>query len=339
MEYRTLGKTGLEVSVLSFGASSLGSVFREIDEGEGIRTVHTALDLGINFIDCSPFYGLTKAETVLGKALAGVPRDRYILATKCGRYGMEAPDFDFSAARVTASVDESLQRLQVEYLDLIQCHDIEFGDLDQVVGETIPALRRLQEQGKVGFVGITGLPFNAFQYVMDRVDVDTVLSYCHYSLNDTSLDAFLPYMKKKGAGIINASPLSMGLLIRRGPPEWHPAEPAIKEACRKAVDFCNARDVDIAKVAVQFSLANRDVHTTLVGTANPENIKKNVQWLEEPMDEDLVRELLAIMKPVQRWAWHQGVPRNYATCVKCGQRTGGDGYFYEDDGPRCVKCA
>jgi aryl-alcohol dehydrogenase-like predicted oxidoreductase len=82
MHYRTLGQTGLNVSVLSYGASPLGSVFRHTDDAEGIRTVHTALDLGINFIDVSPYYGATKAETVLGQALRDVRRDRYILATK-----------------------------------------------------------------------------------------------------------------------------------------------------------------------------------------------------------------------------------------------------------------
>src|SRR5438046_165879 len=107
MIYRALGKTGLQVSALSYGASPLGSVFRPIDEAEGIRTVHTALDLGINFIDVSPYYGLTHAETVLGRALATVARDRYILATKVGRYGEN--EFDFPAARVTRSVHESLR--------------------------------------------------------------------------------------------------------------------------------------------------------------------------------------------------------------------------------------
>ena len=227
MEYRTLGKTGLDVSVLSFGASSLGSVFRPIDEAEGIRAVHVALDMGVNFIDCSPFYGLTKAETVLGKALQDVPRDKYVLATKVGRYGEEA--FDFRAERVTKSVDESLARLGVDYIDLIQCHDIEYGSLDQVVEETIPALRKLQAQGKVRFVGITGYPLAIFGYIMDRIDVDTILSYCHYSMNDTSLTGLLPYLQERNAGIISASPLSMGLLTNRGAPEWHPATDDIKQ--------------------------------------------------------------------------------------------------------------
>lgn len=155
MDYRALGNTNLRVSALSFGASPLGSVFREIDEDEGIRTVHTAVDLGINFIDVSPYYGLTRAETMLGKALKEIPRHRYYLETKVGRYGVETQDFDFSAQRVTASVDESLARLNVDYVDIVPCHDIEFGDLDQVVNETVPALREVQAQGKVRYVGVS----------------------------------------------------------------------------------------------------------------------------------------------------------------------------------------
>jgi L-galactose dehydrogenase len=148
MEYRTLGKTGLKVSKLGFGASSLGAMFREIDESKAIEAVRIAIDLGINFIDCSPFYGMTRAETVLGKALEGVPRDSYYLATKLGRYGDNAEDFDFSKARSKASIDESLQRMGVDHIDIIQCHDIEYVDLDQVVNEAIPGMREAQQEGK-----------------------------------------------------------------------------------------------------------------------------------------------------------------------------------------------
>jgi L-galactose dehydrogenase len=308
MEYRVLGKTGLKVSVLSFGASSLGSVFRQIDENEGIRTVHTALDLGINLIDVAPFYGLTKAETVLGRALKGVSRDRYYLATKVGRYGQA--DFDFSAKRVTASVDESLARLGLDYIDLIQCHDIEFGALDQVVHETLPALRRLQGQGKVGFVGITGLPLKIFRYVLERAEVDTILSYCRYELNDTSLVELIPVLKEMQIGLISASPLGMGLLTQRGVPSWHPAPADIKEACARAAAHCRSRGVDIAKLAMQFALAQPDIHTTLVGTASPDNIRKNVEWIEAPLDRELLAEVQAILQPALNKSWPSGRPEN-----------------------------
>jgi len=308
MEYRDLGRTGLKVSALSFGASSLGSVFRAIDEAEGIRTVHTAIDLGMNFIDVSPYYGLTKAETVLGKALREIPRDAYILATKVGRYG--DAEFDFSASRVVASVDESLARLGVESIDVIQCHDIEFGSLDQVVDETIPTLRRLQERGKIRFVGITGLPLKIFRYVLERTEVDTILSYCHHTLYDTTLKTLIPTLKQKEVGIINASPLGMGLLTERGTPDWHPAQDEIKKTCARAAAYCRSRGVDIAQLAIQFALANPDLSTTLVGTANPENLKKNVRWLEAPMDHELLGEVQAILAPIRDQTWSSGRPEN-----------------------------
>lgn len=308
MEYRVLGETGLSVSALSFGGSSLGGVFRNVTEADGIRAVHTAVDLGLNFVDVSPYYGLTKAETVLGKALREIRRDRYYLATKVGRCGNA--EFDFSEGRVCASVDESLRRLQVDYIDLIQCHDIEFGSLDQIVQETVPALRRLQQAGKVRFVGITGLPLGIFRYVAERVEIDTILSYCRYSLNDTALSTLLPWLRERNIGIISASPLSMGLLTGRGAPEWHPAPQDIRAACSLAATYCHTRGVAIEQLALQFAVANPGIHTTLVGSASPENLRKNVEWVEAPLDEELLNEVQSILKPILNRSWQSGRPEN-----------------------------
>jgi aryl-alcohol dehydrogenase-like predicted oxidoreductase len=308
MLYRTLGNTGLKVSALSFGASSLGGVFREVDENEGIRTVHLAIDLGINFIDVSPYYGLTRAETVLGMALREIPRDRYCLATKVGRYG--DAEFDFTARRVTASVNESLSRLNVDHIDIIQCHDVEFGDLDQVVHETIPALRLLQDRGKVRFVGVTGLPLKIFSYVLDHAEVDTILSYCRYCLSDSSLESLLPILREKDVGVINASPLAMGLLSNRGAPAWHPAPGEIRAACARAAEFCRSHGTDIARLALQFSTSNPEIATTLVGTASPANLARNVQWISEPPDPEMLSAVLRILEPVHNLAWPSGRPEN-----------------------------
>ncbi|HEY0870062.1 MAG TPA: aldo/keto reductase [Acidothermaceae bacterium] len=203
MRYRPLGSTGLQVSVLAFGASSLGGVFRSIDEGSGIAAVHTALDLGINLIDVSPYYGLTVAETVLGRALKGVDRDSYLLATKVGRYG-EA-EFDFSPERVVASAHESMRRLGVDYLDVLQCHDIEFGDLDQIVDETLPALEGLRAAGLVRFIGVTSFPVPALVAVARRHRIDTVMSYCNYTIENRNLEPWLADLEGEGLGVMNAS--------------------------------------------------------------------------------------------------------------------------------------
>jgi len=306
MRYRKLGRTGLDVSILSFGASSLGSVFRETDERESIRTVHAALDAGINYIDVSPYYGLTKAETVLGKAIREIPRDRFLLSTKAGRYG--ADEFDFSYHRILTSIDESLARLHTDYVDLFFLHDIEFVPADIILEEAVPAALRLKEQGKIRFWGFSGLPLRMFEKMLQHTEPDVVLSYCHYSLNDTSLLGLLPELEARGIGLVNASPLSMGLLSLRGAPGWHPAPPELKAVCRKAAEFCAARGTDIAKLAVQFSTANERIPTTLVSTANPDNIAKNARWVEEPIDEELLRDVLKLLEPVRNVTWVSGRP-------------------------------
>jgi L-galactose dehydrogenase len=311
MQYRPLGRTGLNVSVLSFGASPLGGVFRATDDNESIRTVRTALDLGINFIDTSPYYGKTKSETVLGQALKGVARDRYYLATKIGQY--EDGVFDFSAARVTQSLDESCRRLGVEYIDLLQCHDIEFADLNQIVNETLPALVKLREAGRIGHIGITGLPLKVFTEVLDRVGpgvVETILSFCRYELNDTALESIVPMLKEKGVGIINASPTGMGLLSERGAPSWHPAPKTILETARKAVEYCKSVGADITKLALQFAVHHPAIATTLVGTASSENIRKNVAYIEEPIDFELMARVLELLKPIKNHNFTRGRPEN-----------------------------
>ncbi|HEY4245201.1 MAG TPA: aldo/keto reductase [Lacunisphaera sp.] len=311
MHYRALGRTGLKVPVLSFGGSSLGGAFRTTDDREAIRTVHVALDLGMNFIDVSPYYGATKAEAVLGQALKGVPRDRYTLATKVGQYG--TGQFDFSASRVKASLDESCARLGVDYIDLLQCHDIEFVDHDQIVNETLPTLVELRKAGRIGHIGITGLPLKVFTSILDRVGADvveTVLSFCRYELNDTALDSLVPYLKAKGVGIINASPTGMGLLTERGVPSWHPASPAIIAGARRAVDYCKSVGADIVKLAVQFCAAHPGIATTLVGSANPDNIRKNIEYVNEPIDFELMGKVLELLKPIHNHNFTRGRPEN-----------------------------
>ncbi len=310
MEYRPLGHTGLNVSVLAYGGSSLGGAFRDIDEAEGVRSVHTALDHGVNLIDTAPYYGLTKAETVLGKALREIPRDKYLLATKVARYGHKEADFDFSADRVTRSVDESLARLGVDYVDFIQVHDMEFGDIDQIVEETIPALRRAQAAGKARFVGITCLPVKLFRQVLDRVAVDQIQSYCHYCLNDDALAGLLPYLRERGVAVFNSAPLAMRLLSDEGPPDWHPATPELKAKCAEAAKFCRDHGTNIGKLALQFSVACEDLPTHIVGTASSARVLQNIREMEEPLDRELLAAVLEILKPVHNATWTSGRAEN-----------------------------
>jgi L-galactose dehydrogenase len=313
MDYLPLGKTGLSVSRLSFGASSLGAVFHDVNLDECIETVHVALDGGINFIDVSPAYGETLAEKNLGVALRGVERRRYLLATKIGSYSEAKNDYDYSADRTKRSIEASLQRLGTDHLDLIQCHDVEFADHEVVLKETLPTLLELKRAGVVRHIGITGLPLKIFPALLDRAPagtIETILSFCHYALNDTSLESLLPYFVTKGVGVINASPTGMGLLTERGAPSWHPASPAIIAGCRRAADYCRTHGIDLTHLAVYFSCSHPQIATTLISTAKPANMRRNLEYLRTPVDPTHLAAVRAILAPIHNANFTRGRPEH-----------------------------
>lgn len=309
METRLLGKTGLRVPVLSFGASSLGQEFRPVSVDEALRSVRVALDCGLNLIDTSPFYGRGMSEVLLGVALRGVPRDSYLLCTKLGRYDL--PHFDFSAKRVAESVDVSLHRLGTDHLDIMLCHDIEFVDMRQIVEETIPALRKIRDQGKVRFIGFSGYPQKIFRYICDRTEVDCALNYNQYTLQNTRFaDETVGYLAEKGVGAMNAGPFSARLLTNAALPAWLKEPEEVKAAARRAAQHCASKGVDIAKLAVQFSCANPAIATTVAGSANPENIRKWAEWVSQPIDQELMGEVLEIFRPVKNIGHLEGLREN-----------------------------
>jgi L-galactose dehydrogenase len=306
---RPLGKTGLQLPILSFGASSLGAEFRSVRIEEALASVRVALDCGLNFIDTSPFYGRGIGEVLLGFALQDVPRTSYTLSTKLGRY--DGSHFDFSARRVAESVDVSLHRLRTDHLDIVFCHDIEFVPMQQIVDETLPALRKVQQSGKVRFIGFSGYPQRIFRFICDQTDVDCVLSYNQYTLQNTRFaDETIPYLKAKGVGIMNAGPFSARLLTNAPLPVWLKEPESVKAAARKAAEHCAKRGVDIAKLALQFSIANPDISTTISGSANPANIRKWADWAAEPLDQELLAEVQEIFRPVKNIGHLEGLPEN-----------------------------
>ena len=302
----------MKISHLCFGASSLGSVFHETKESESIEAVETAIEGGINFIDVSPYYGHYKAETVLGKALKRIPRDKYFLSTKVGRYGKDGVNtWDYSGKRATESVYESMERLNIDYIDLINVHDIEFqaameGGLQKVVDETLPALVELKKKGVVGHVGITDLQLENLKWVIDHSEpgtVESILNFCHYCLNDDKLNDFLDYFESKGIGVINASPLSMGLLTVRGVPDWHPAPKPLVDVCAKAAKHCADKGYAIERLAIQYSASNTRIAGTLFSSANPANVKRNIEWANEEPDWQLGKEVQDIIGDQKRVSW------------------------------------
>jgi len=309
MNTRPLGKTGLDVPLLAFGASSLGQEFRSITLDEALGSVRAALECGLRLIDTSPFYGRGMSEVLLGVALRNVPRDEYLLCTKLGRYDLA--HFDFSAKRVAESVDVSLHRLGTDHLDIVLCHDVEFVPLGQIVDETIPALRRIQQAGKARFIGFSGYPQKIFRFICDRTDVDCVLNYNQYTLQNTRFaDETIPALAARGIGVMNAGPFSARLLTDAPLPAWLKEPEQVKTAARQAAELCRSRGGSLAKLALQFALANPDIATTVAGSANPDNIRAWARWAAEPLDADLLRDVQAIFAPVRNVGHAEGLPEN-----------------------------
>ncbi|MCC6510178.1 MAG: aldo/keto reductase [Pirellulaceae bacterium] len=309
MQRRHLGRTELDFPILSFGASSLGAEFRQVTLDEVFASIRVALELGMNFIDTSPFYGRGMSEVLLGMALRDVPRDSYNICTKLGRYDVH--HFDFSARRVAESIDVSLHRLGCGHLDIVLCHDIEFVPLQQIVDETLPALRQAQAAGKVRYVGISGYPQKIFHTILGQTELDCVLSYNQYTLQNTRFaDETLPLLLKRGVGVMNAGPFSARLLTNSSLPVWFRDPPEVQAAARAAADFCQKQGVDIAQLALQFCLMNEEIATTVAGSANPNNIRKWATWAALPIDRSLLKDVLQILEPVHNVGHKEGLPEN-----------------------------
>lgn len=308
VERRRLGKTELMLSPIGFGASPFGEVFGPVDQAEIKRSVHLAIDRGINYFDVAPYYGKTLAEERLGDALAG-RRHEVVLATKTGRYGLD--EFDFSARGTILSIDQSLRRLRTDYVDLFQVHDVEFGDVEQILEETLPAMREIQEQGKARYIGATGLCLKPLVRIGESFPVDLILSYCRYNLLITDMDEILtPVAKERKIGLINASPLHMGVLTASGGPAWHPAPPEVHAAASRAVELCRKRGTDLAGLALRFALDHPYVTATLVGMATTKQVAANLDVLCGETDPELLAEVEAMFAPVSGRTWRSGREEN-----------------------------
>ena len=308
MELRPLGSTGLHVSILGFGGAPLGNEYGSVDAEDGIRAVHHALDRGINFVDVAPYYGRTLAEERLGQALQG-RRDEVILATKCCRYDKRG--FDFSAQRVHSDIDACLGRLRTDRIDLFQIHDVEFGDRSQILDETLPAMREVQASGKARFIGITGLPVHLLADLASKFPVDSVLSYCHYNLLvDDLATVVAPLAAERGFGLINASPLHMGILTDAGPQPWHPAPPEVLALGPKIAELCREHGSNVSVEALRFATSDPRVASTLVGLRRPSELEQNLAALGGETTPELAAAIDDLVTPVLNRTWHEGLPEN-----------------------------
>jgi len=325
MKYNELGNTGLKVSLLGFGGASHGDLFGVTNDKEAADTLRHAIRSGVNYLDTAPYYGATKGETSFGKALKGIPRESYYIASKVARYNFEdgSVRFDFSAEATLASVDATLQRLGLDYVDIIQVHDVDFDPtLDIVINETLPALQKVKDAGKARFIGITGYPLSKIKEVLERstVHIDTVLNYSRNVLFDTTLNDYMPYLKSKGVGVIDAAGMSMGILTNQGPQKWHPADKQIKDACANAAAYCREKGVNIAALAAHFNLSQEGPATHLISCANVAVVDMNLKTAQEGITEKekvVMKEIIdRFFKPLKVTHWEYVENNEYWNKIK-----------------------
>jgi L-galactose dehydrogenase len=306
MQYRPLGRTGLNVSVLSQGGAAIGQQYGPVSAAEVADCVHAAIDAGVNLIDTAAYYGRGRSEEILGEVLQGGWRDKVYLCTKACRLDRAA--FDFSPEGTRRCFEQSLKRLRTDRVDILLAHDIEFAtDYESVFHDTANVLYQLKKEGKARFVGMSCYPLGLLKQAIERCELDVVISYAHFNLQNTRLlSDLLPVAEAKGVGVLNASPLSLGLLTNHGPQPWHPGPPEIKEACRKAAEFCRGRGADIAFLGMQFCFAEKRIPSTITGTARRSELAVNLRAMTEPIDQTLLADALELLAPVKDKTWPSG---------------------------------
>lgn len=316
MEYHILGKTGLNVSEISFGASALGGVFRNINEEDGIAAVHEAMEEGINYFDVAPAYGGTVAETVLGRALRGIQRERFVISTKAGKYtepGSYGNDeLNYGEERMRKGLQESMERLGVDYIDIVHLHDFEYqggSKTEMAFEEGFPALQKFKKEGLIGAVSAGIYPLDLWFRVIEEAPVDCILTHNHYSLIDTRGKELAPLCKEKNIGMINASPFASGCLTGGKLADWHPANEEQRALFEEVAHWCSEAGTHIAKLALQFSLHESPFHTTMFSTARLSSLKRNLEWIEEPYEEELIEKVRKMLAPVidHQWDYDAGV--------------------------------
>jgi L-galactose dehydrogenase len=306
VEYRALGKTGIKVSLLAQGGAAFGQQFGPVSAAEAADCVHAAIDAGVNLVDTAAYYGRGLAEEFLGQALQGGWRDKVYICTKACRLG-EA-EFDFTPEGTRRSVEASLKRLGVDAVDILLAHDIEFADDYQYVfNETANVLHQLKKEGKTRFIGMSCYPLGLLKQAIERCELDAVISYAHCNLFNTRLlTELLPVAEKHGVGVLNASPLAMGLLTNHGPQSWFPGPREVVDACRRAAELCASRGTDIAVLGMQFCYRQPGLASILTGTARKAELAVNLKAMNDPLDEVLLADVLKVLEPVKDRTWSSG---------------------------------
>ena len=275
---RQLGCTKLHLSYIGFGCAPLGGLYGKVNDA--VNLIDEALQQGINYFDTSPYYG--NSETVLGMCFdtLKLPRESYIISSKAGR--INEATFDYSPDWLNTSLINSLERLKTHYLDIFLLHDIEFGNIHEIMTISIPYLIKLREQGKISYLGFSTYRLETVK-MASKYDtfkqLDVVLIYGHNNLINNNLGDIIKLLIENDIGLIDASPLALGLLRDNLPPDWHPTNPTQRQIINKVakqVKLLSRGEVNLSSLAVYYTLSNMYGASLLIGMENKSQLEENI---------------------------------------------------------------
>jgi D-threo-aldose 1-dehydrogenase len=322
-ERRSLGRTGLRLTRLGFGGASIGGLFEPITDADAVATAERAWDLGIRTFDVAPLYGYGAAERRLGMALAGRPRDEYVVSTKVGRLvrptdaiapgadvdrqAFEGRDdafypraeplrvvFDYTAEGVRRSIEESLERLRLERIDIALIHDPD-DHWGPAISQAWPALARMREEGTIRAVG-AGMNQSAMLARFAREgDFDVFLLAGRYTLLDQdALTELLPLCVERGIGILAGGVMNSGVLVDPRPGSrfnYLPALPAVVDRARRIASVCERHGVALRAAAIQFPLAHPAVVSLIAGVRRIDHLEEYPVLMRTPIPDALWADL------------------------------------------------
>lgn len=298
------------ISNIAFGCATLANIYNPISEIDSCDLVYHAFNRGINYFDVAPFYGGGLAEKRLGICIKNLNRNDIFLATKIGRYTSQNSNsgaggyFDFTPSMIEKSIKQSMSNMETNYIDLIQCHDIENVKMIDILN-CLPLLEHFKSTQKIGGIGINSYPLQPLLNVLDnsKIKVDSIGTYAHHTLINDSILEIIPEMKKKNVEIINSSPLGMGLLTEKGPPIWHPASILMCETVNNIKLYCKNNSENISNIAMRYSLSNNELLTNITGANSINEIEMNINSLNNNIPDTYLKDISIIAYPIKNKLW------------------------------------
>ena len=298
------------VSNIAYGCATLANIYKPLNIDDCKQLITYTFKKGINYFDVAPFYGGELAERNLGYSIKDIPRSELFIATKIGRYTDDNSNsgaggyFDFSPSKIEQSIKKSIDNMNIKYIDLLQCHDIE-NVSRQTVLDALPLLEHYKTTGIINGIGINSYPIQPLLDIVEStpIKINSVGTYAHNTLiNNTILD-YIEYFTKKNISIINSSPLAMGLLTQKGPPIWHPASNLMKTTVNNLNNYCLSKNLNIENLSMIYSLSNKDILTTISGGNSITEIKNNLNCLNKTIDDLIMKDITEIVYPIKNKLW------------------------------------